>query len=349
MDDKELAWWLVENAGPVIRYRTLREVLEIEDLELISNALDRLLSSKLVKKWLEQLVPRMGFHAFHSSQPTAFENAMGKLVQLGLDAGLQQLDVRTIKFRNWLAESLRSEMYESVGPWNGFSELLLASFLTYAGYDTTPVRDVMLERLEVANKFAKIFEPEEFYVKDSSKEWLVHPRFYLETPNGLPLVHDIRGFASSKWLMQDPTYNSQVENIISVILSSEYQNLRPNYGYLKHANSYYSIGWSVHLPFFTPDESLWNHPKHLLALEMMASFKTTRKNQWFKGSLLMLEDYRTEEGHYRFPSKWLPEKPSGYWDGGSYMALEDNRKKKTALDFESTFRVILIKKRAGLM
>jgi hypothetical protein len=348
MDDNELAWWLVENAGPVIRYRTLRDILEIKDLELISNALDRLFSSKLVQNWLEQLVPRMGFHAFHSSQPTAFENSLGKLVQLGLHAGLQQLDVKTIKFRNWLAESLKSEMYEDVGPWNGFSELLLTSFLAYAGYDTTPVREVVLERLEVANTFAKTFDPEEFYVKNSSKEWLVHPRFYIETPNGLPLVHDIRGFASSKWLLQDSTHKSKVDNIVSVILSSEYQNLRPGYGYLKHGNTYYSIGWSVHLPFFLPDESLWNYPKLLLSLEMMASFDTARKSEWFTGSLLMLEEYRTEEGYYRFPSKWLPEKKSGYWDGGHYMALEDNRRKRAALDFESTFRVLLIKKLAGL-
>jgi hypothetical protein len=349
MKDKELAWWLVENAGPVIRYRTLREILEVRDLELISDALERLFTSSLVQKWLERLIPRMGFHAFHSSLPTAFENAMGKLVQLGLHAGLQQLDVTTIKFRNWLADRINSEVYEDVGPWNGFSELLLTSFLAYAGYDTTPVREIVLERLEVAKTFAQVFDSEEFYMKNSNKEWLVHPKFYIETPNGLPLVHDIRGFASSKWLLQDAKYKSMVENIVSVILTPEYQNLQPGYGYLKYGKSYYSIGWSVHLPFFLPDESLWNYPKLLLSLEMMAPFNTAREDKWFTGSLLMLEDCRTEEGHYRFPPKWLPEKSSGYWDGGHYMALEDNRRKRTALDYESTFRVLHIRKLAGLL
>jgi len=61
MKDKELAWWLVQNAGPVIRYRTLMEIIHTQSIELVSDALKRLRASPLVQKWLEQLIPRMGF------------------------------------------------------------------------------------------------------------------------------------------------------------------------------------------------------------------------------------------------------------------------------------------------
>ncbi|MHA1907340.1 MAG: hypothetical protein ACW98Y_08605 [Candidatus Thorarchaeota archaeon] len=349
MKDKDLAWWLVENAGPVIRYRTLREILEVHDLELISNALEQLFESKFVQKWLERLVPRMGFHSFHSSDPYAFENAVGKLVQLGLHAGLQQFDIKTIQFRTWLAESVNKGELEDVGQWNGFSELLLACFLAYAGYDDiSPVKSVTLERLNIAKAFTENFNPDVIYVKDARKEWLVQPRFYTNVKNGLPLVHDVRGFASSKWLLEDDRLRNMAEELVSVILTPEYQNLKHGYGYLKHGSRYYSIGWSVHVPNFLTPVVPNEMSKLLLSLEMMASFQTARTSKWFTRSMTILDETLTEEEYYRFPSTWLPEKPSGYWDGGHYMALEDDRRKHAALDYESTFRILLIRKRAGL-
>ena len=349
MNDADLAWWLVENAGPVIRYRTLREILEVQDLELIASALERLFESKVVHKWLERLVPKLGFHAFHSSDPFAFENAVGKLVQLGLHAGLIQFDRKTIKFRTWLAESIKTENHEDVGPWNGFSELLLASFLAYAGYDeTVPVRSIVAERLKVVSNFAQEFNPDEIYVKNSNKEWLIHPKFYNDTRNGLPLVHDIRGFASSKWAFEALKYRNQLEKIASVILTPEYQNLRNGYGYIKHEGKYYTIGWSVHLPNFTSSPQPNEMAKLLLSLEMMASFETAKRSEWFANSMRLFEEMRTEEGHFRFPAQWLPEKPSGYWDGGHYMALEDHRRKHHALEYESTFRMLHLRKLAGM-
>ncbi|MFX1369669.1 MAG: hypothetical protein ACFFAY_13825 [Promethearchaeota archaeon] len=349
MKNREIAWWLVENAGPVIRYRTLRSILEVSDIQLISDALNQLFASTLVQKWLEKLVPRMGFHMFHSSDSDAFENTVGKLIQLGLHAGLQQFDIKTIQFRTWLAESLKTERYEDVGPWNGFSELLLASFLAYAGYDsTTPVKSVTLERLKIAHQFAESFDPDDIYARDSKKEWLVKTRFYDDTPWSLPLVHDIRGFASSQWLLDDDMYRKMAEEVASVILTPEYQNLRNGYGYMKHGNSFYTIGWSVHVPNFLSSPAQNEMSKLLLLLEMMAPFETARKSKWFQESLNLLEETRTDDGWYRFPSTWLPEKPSGYWDGGHYMALEDNRRKRSALDYESSFWTLLIRKIAGL-
>ena len=104
----------------------------------------------------------------------------------------------------------------------------------------------------------------------------MQPRFYVEIPNGLPLVHDIRGFASSKWVLEDQACRTKVEEIVSVMLTPDYQNLKDGYGYLKHGNSYYSIGWSVHLPNFLSTPSPTEMSKLILSLEMMASFEINR-------------------------------------------------------------------------
>jgi len=221
--------------------------------------------------------------------------------------------------------------------------------VNYSGYDDTlPVRTVVLDRLLIATKFADKFDPEDIYVKEAKKEWLVNPRFYQDTPNGLPLIHDIRGFASSRWLLKDSKFKSLAEGVVSVILTPEYQKLKNGYGYMKHGSSYYTIGWSAHLPNFLSPLAQNKMAKLILSLEIMAPFETARRSRWFNDSLSLLEGTRTEEGHYRFPSSWLPEKQTGYWDGGHYMALEDNRRRREALDYESTFWMLHIRKRAGL-
>lgn len=350
MDVDELARWLVETAGPVIRFRTLLEILHEQDLGIVSDALRDLHASPIVQKWLGRLQPNLGFHQIHSSSPIAFENVMGKLVQLGLHAGLQPFDSLTLPFRVWLSERMKEKAPERVGPWEGFSELLLAGFLAYAGYsDTSPVKTMTLERLRKAHWFAENVSFDSFYVTATKREWLVDPQFYREVEYGLPFVHDIRGFAGSPWILNHTEYRKKAEQIISTILSPEYQNLKEGYGYMKRGDRFYSIGWSVHLPNYLEPAKENEMSKLLLSLELLAPFETARKSTWFNESLKLLEEQRVREGQYRFPRTWLPEKPSGYWAGGHYMALEDDRRKQASIDYESTFRVIKIKHLAGLI
>jgi hypothetical protein len=350
MDVRELSRWLLQNAGPVIRYRTLREVIQEQDIGIVSNSLKGLFSSPMVQKWLQRLKPNLGFHHVHSSSPLAFENVVGKLVQLGLHAGLQQFDSLTLPFRAWLSDRMKEDIPEGVGPWEGFSELLLAGFLAYAGYsDITPVKTMIIERLRKAHWFVANIDFEDFYVRESKKEWLVKPHFYQEAEYGLPFVHDIRGFASSLWIFEDNKSSEMAEEIVSMILSPEYQNLKNGYGCMKYKRSYYVIGWSVHLPNYLTPATDNDMSKLILNLEMLAPFETARNSTWFKDSLGLLETQQTSEGHFRFPRKWLPEKPSGYWVGGHYMALEDNRRKQSAIEYESTFRILKIKRLAKLI
>ena len=62
MDVSELSGWLIEKAGPVIRYRILREIVREQDIGIVSDSLEGLFSSPMVQNWLERLQPNFGFH-----------------------------------------------------------------------------------------------------------------------------------------------------------------------------------------------------------------------------------------------------------------------------------------------
>jgi hypothetical protein len=62
-----------------------------------------------------------------------------------------------------------------------------------------------------------------------------------------------------------------------------------------------------------------------------------------------LESYCTNNGTYIFPRSHLQERAIGYWVTGAYMGLEENRRKNMAIELESTFWMLKIKKTAGLI
>ena len=103
--------WLLVNGGPVVRYRTARELcgdlppLELERMER------ELLAAPQVEQWLarldlgsitgelDHLTPaafaRLG-GLVHGSKPTALENVLGRLNELGLHAYTPALDRRML-------------------------------------------------------------------------------------------------------------------------------------------------------------------------------------------------------------------------------------------------------------
>ncbi|MBE0525474.1 MAG: hypothetical protein IH631_00925, partial [Candidatus Thorarchaeota archaeon] len=134
MDSYDIAQWLLRNAGPSIRFRTLVDILNEQDVGVIGHALNEMLQSPDVSKWIEHLTPQFDFNSIHSSRIDAFENVMGKLVQLGLRAGLQPFDSKTLPFRVWLSENLEAAPEK---PHAIFLRTIIASFLAYAGYGST--------------------------------------------------------------------------------------------------------------------------------------------------------------------------------------------------------------------
>ncbi len=62
--------------------------------------------------------------------------------------------------------------------------------------------------------------------------------------------------------------------------------------------------------------------------------------------MALLEGYRTAQGTYRFPSELLKERRnSHYLYAGSHLGLAEDRRGKQGLELESTFRMLLIRRR----
>jgi hypothetical protein len=69
--------WLLENGGPVIRYRTATELLNEPKIINIEQLSQELIRSQMVGAWLERLGTSKELIHLHSSKVTAYENAMG--------------------------------------------------------------------------------------------------------------------------------------------------------------------------------------------------------------------------------------------------------------------------------
>ena len=148
--------------------------------------------------------------------------------------------------------------------------------------------------------------------------------------------------------MENEQNREKAEQILEMVLTPEYQNLPWSYGLAKYGKRYYVLGWAVHLPGYSNNPEGRLFAEMLLFLDTLAPFSCIRKSQWFQNSLKYLEEFRTEDGIYSFPRTWLPEKRRGYWIGGEYMAYDERKGRKNAIEVESTFRVLYIRHRAGL-
>ncbi|MFX1263149.1 MAG: hypothetical protein ACFFAZ_13760 [Promethearchaeota archaeon] len=341
MASSEAIQWLLANSGPSIRFQIVVDLLQDQDVGKVSSLLADLLSSPLINKWIGRLNSGFQIKQLHSSKPEAFENTMGRLGELGLRAGLQPFDSKTLPFRAWLTDTAEEEIDH---PFQVFLRTIVASFLSFTGYSSTePVHKMLTERLEAIHSFARSPDFASVYEGKRGKDGLVDAMLYPNQQFVLPWIHDIRGFTSSDLILSDTDLRQKAETVVSMVLRPEYQELQPGYGLMKYKDRRYKIGWSVHLPGFISEPSDASMSNVLLILPIMAPFKTARRSEWFRRIMKKLEAYATEYGTYQFPREWLPERQGGYWVNGAYMALEENRRKSSAIESESTFRMLKIK------
>jgi hypothetical protein len=166
----------------------------------------------------------------------------------------------------------------------------------------------------------------------------------------LPLVHDIYSFAYLPAKFLTGQYQYQLQDIAAYITDDRYRALPIGYGYiwpLANRGVCYGCGWSLELPDL---DSADPHRQRIIVqrMELLARFPGARHSSWFRQGLQLLEAYRTEQGTYRFPPAYLVEQRSGYYIGGNYMGLEDNRRSPKALELESTFRMLLIQQQPAI-
>ncbi len=349
MNTAELPGWLREHGGPVIRYRTATELLEDPGNVDLGRLRTQLLASPLVRRWLDRLVPGV----LHHSKSTAFENAMGKLVDLGLRAGMAPLDEKAMPFREWFAR----EMQAPKGVFSLFYRSIVGSGLVRAGYRDELLCEFWRRRLDVLSETAVARDYDIYVNQDTYGDYpkafrqhrLVDPALYPEGELQLPWIHDL--YALTHWPTEwrDAQTREKIDSVVSYVLHPDYQAMPEGYGTMRAGKRrYYAIGWSVHLPSCHRLELLDYSSRYLVQrLELMAHFREARGHPWFKRCLGFLEGLRIGGGTYLFPRPYLRELKQGYWVHGACMGLEENRRPKRALELESTFRMVKIRSLTG--
>ena len=84
--------------------------------------------------------------------------------------------------------------------------------------------------------------------------------------------------------------------------------------------------------------------RFVLWMEAAARVPLLRESDWFRRGLDHLEGFATEAGTYRFPRDYLRERANGYYlYAGAHMGLGENRRRRAAIEIESTFHMLLIR------
>lgn len=336
--------WLMENAGPVIRYRTATELIgnpNAENNELLKKALIR---SEITKCWLERLRPSLEAKDIHSSRSEAFENVMGKLYEFGLRKDVRLLDQKTAVFRRWLAKRTHVQSVFDV-----FYRTILTGFLIMTGCVDDAVTEWALGRLDTVYPFAKKADLGDVYVEADSVPRpyrsypSINPDLYQLGEMKLPWIHDLNSFLHASSIMEDTQLRKKVEVIVDFILKPDYQRLHSSYGIIRAGRKHYVMGWSIHLPsYFEGNDSQSAFATLLLRLDLLSRLETARHSTWFMRAVRMLEKHSDANGLLSFPREFMPEKKFGYWVSGSRMALEGDRRNEKVIKCESTFRFLKI-------
>jgi len=338
--------WLMQTGGPIIRYRTATELLE-QDPGLTSSLRDDLLSSSLVEGWLKQVCYTPSKKTIHGAHSSTFENFAGKLYEFGIRAGEQTLDEQVSPYISWLANQLDKP---NEGYFPVLHKTITACFLAMLGYEEKHVNKHIINRLDIVHDFAikgdlgNIYIPRKIhgsFPKTLKDRLLINPELYPDDEFKLPWIYDVNAFLHSKAVMNNQTHKNKVEDIISFILTPQYQHLKIGYGVVRRPkDKYYVMGWSVHLPgyFSEPQEESIGYL--LLLLDTFRRSTTARDHDWFQSALRTLGRYRSVQGFYTFPRQTLPEKKIGCWILGHRMALEAKRRTRESISVESTFRVL---------
>jgi hypothetical protein len=344
MNDAELIDWLLDRGGPSVRYLTATQLVEkplgadIEKLEA------ELLASEPVRIWLDRLER---VRDIHGSSDLHLENVLGKLTSLGVRFGMQPFDLRIEPFRGTFAKprDVLALLHSSI----------LSAGLARAGCDDEDLCDFLCRRIDHLYQTASrgvfaIYLPRDTfddYPEARQHLPLIDPRFYPEGRFDLPFIHDLHALASLPAPIRGSPTTRKINTIVNYVMHPDYQRLRDGYGTFRAASAHYcAMGWSAHLPAYDhfPPEG-FDMMRLVQRLELMAGFSPVTRNFWFTRAIEHLEQFRTTAGTYRFPRQYLEDLHVGYWVNGARMALEPGRRGAAAIEIESTFRMLRIRKR----
>lgn len=340
--------WLIKSSGPIIKYLTIKELYDSATDKELEIARRELLDCAEVNKWIRNL--RESTH-LHGSDSHAFENSLAKLAAYGLRAGMDDLsdDIRLVYSRLTIGEKDNLIIYPffvSIGYLHNqrifaYAKKRLDTLYDYAkrSFDSFSSSDDATDLL-LSKK-----EKEELHIPSQWKEkHVLKPEITFVIPN----CYDFYLFSH----MSD--HEEKRAEILRFVHTPKFQRLcklrefERAYGWDPQKNFCWST-WEM--PYFQGysgfDISNFTPNKFMLYMDLASQFPNSKDIEWINRGMENLEGYKTKDGHYKFPSKYLLERANGYYLY-TVARLRLGEAGKAALEIESTFRMELMKKRLNM-
>ena len=324
------ATWLLEVASPVIRYRTLTELVHSCDKALVQNTLAEMLALPQTKKRLAAL-NRLDYSRTHGADGTYLENVLPMLNDFGLYCGMEAFDG---------ANKKSTEIYPLITE-KGYDKIVSYPFLLRGGFPWVELLDFALERVDTIYDFTRRGD---YDIYDDAADYpgvpkafrcrpIIKPEIASREAIRLPLIYDMVMLAAVYHRVPDAV-RVKIDNIVDYVISNEYDRVKTHYGILCTApRKYYSMGWDCLKPF---NSNRYYANQNFQRLLLYAQFPTAVTSKWFSHAVDYMAQYRTPRGTYIFPASFLGEY-DGNWVLGTHNALAENRRKKSWLEIESTF------------
>ncbi|WP_419661052.1 hypothetical protein [Desulfosarcina variabilis] len=358
-ENRSIIEWLMNNGGPVIRYRTAIEFLDNYQLEkdfikdIVNDEKIQYLLAKLDDFGPIKTNDKRTLNAIHKVD--GLEGYISKLLEFGFTKNIKPFDKKMRIFRQYVNNNLVQQANASRSGqdvrnnWAIFIAVLMTCFLIRAGYRYKELLDFVEFRTEALYRNAKEMNYDVYYDQSVLSRMLKRPHHWLNTPvlrsefdpgfneRPLPNIWDIYTLAYFPEDCKSNKLRMKIDRIIEYVLDDRFQVLREGYGLLFfNANKrYYTCGWSPTLPYFHNVENKRDKRVLVRYVDLMARFKNATNSDWMKKCINHLEEFKTATGTYTFPKNYLSEK---------YVRLGENRRKKNAIEIESTFRMLLLKK-----
>jgi len=329
-DDQALIDWLLTAGNPILRYRAARDLAPGYPAAGLEQLRGEAATAPEAQRWLGNLARSTNVHG---NRDVDGENALAKLLEYGFDRSLPAFDAG-------VQSLLRNRV---VQPWDRY---ILPPYLIHAGYIDHPLtQGWFAERIDALYQNA-LKGSYDFYLTPAEaahapSAWRGKPiyrdEFGHEAAYPIPTCYDFYALAYCPALPGIPDLDEKMETITAYLSDRRFQTTIGGYGWNKRDGRCYAAG-RVFL-------ACAEQSRLTLFLELGARFASVRQSAWFRKGLALLESCRTPQGIYCFPPGLMMEKAGSFIYGGRRMGLGENRRTAQALELESTFRMLYIRKR----
>ena len=328
------AEWLLNTAAPVIRYRTLTELMCEDNKSLLQDTITEILALPQTQMRLS-LLNNLDYNRTHGADSTHLENVLPLLNDFGLYYGTEAFNSATQNIAE-LSAIILDKSYD---------KLIAYPFLLRSKFPIDGLFDFAIERIDTIYDFTQHMN---FDIYDDIADYNGVPKSFQGRPlikpsiaSGwgkirIPLIYDIVMMAAV-YEKVPAEAQAKIDNIIEYIISPEYDIVVPMYGILHAApRRYYAMGWDCKKPF--NDNQNYSNP-NLHRMLLYSNFLTAVKSPWFQNAIDYLMQFKTATSTYIFPKEYLLESDCN-WVLGTRMSLAENRRKKQWAEVESTFYML---------